>query len=303
VKKKSTLLINIEYLIVLFLIKFISLFPYKIASDIGGSIGRLGYYIDGKHRNITLNNLTMAFPEKGKREIIFIARKAFENLGRSVAEVIYITNRKTDDLKKVLYEWITVEGRDNLDHAIKKGKGILLLTAHFGNWELLGLTAATHGYKLNVIARPLDNPKLDTFINSLRSITGTNVYPKKGVLKDILKSLKQGEGVGILIDQNTSRSEGVFVDFFGQPASTNRGPAVIAMKSETPVVPFFIIRENKYRHRIVYCEEIPLHRSGDKEKDAVLNTKMFTKKVESFIRNYPEQWFWMHQRWKTRPLK
>lgn len=291
----------IEYLIVLCLVKLVSIFPYKLSSDIGGLLGRIVYLLDARHRRIAIRNLQIAFPGADEKGITFIAKSSFENLGRSAAEVIHIATRKPGSLQKALQDWIKVEGRNNLDWAAKRGRGILFLTAHFGNWELLGIAVAASGYPLNVIARPLDNPGIDRLLTSLRSVTGARVIPKKGVLRDMLKRLRNGEGVGVLIDQNTSRNEGVFVDFFGYPAATNRGPALIAMKSGTPVIPLFIIREGKYRHRIIYGEEIPLHRGEDMERDVVLNTERFTKVVESYIREFPGQWFWMHQRWKTRP--
>lgn len=291
----------IEYLIVLILVRLIGLLPYRQASDIGGLIGRIGYVIDGRHRRIAIQNLRLAFPEESIEKICIIAKRSFENLGRSAAEVVRIAGRSPSLLRGILHERVTIEGRDHLDQAAKQGKGGLLITAHFGNWEILGIALSANGYPLNVIARPLDNPLVDKLLNSLRRVTGTHVIPKKGALRKIIDKLKQGEMIGILIDQNVSRDEGVFVDFFGYPAATNRGPALIAMKSNTAVIPLFIIREGKYRHKIICGEEIPLHRSGDVGRDILENTKRFTAVVESSVRKYPEQWFWMHQRWKTRP--
>ena len=293
----------LEYLIVLSLIKFISLLSYRLASDIGGLLGRIAYLADARHRNISLNNLQRAFPERAAKSITLIARKAFENLGRSAGEFIYIATRRPQGLLPSLYEWVTIEGRTNLDKAAERGKGVIYLTAHFGNWELLGLSLGANGYPLNVIVRPLDNPGIDQLLTSFRSITGGRVIPKKGALKEILKRLRNREALGILIDQNTSRNDGVFVDFFGTPAATNKGLALMSMKTETPVLPTFLIREGKYRHRLVYDQEIPIYKSGDAGKDVVLNTGNVTRVVESYIRRYPEQWFWMHQRWKTRPAE
>ncbi len=300
-KKKGRFLRNIEYIIVLCLVKLVSVLTYKLASDIGGFLGRIAYLVDRRHRRIALQNLNKAFPDMDEEKIALIAKRSFENVGRSATEVIYIAGRRPRTLYQAIHDWVTVEGQGNLDEAVKKGKGILFLSAHFGNWELLGIAMSASGSPLNVIARPLDNPKIDRLLTSFRSMTGSRVIPKKGALRGILRRLKNGERIGILIDQNTSRDEGVFVDFFGCPAATNRGPALIAMKSGASVTPFFITREGKYRHKIIYCPEITLHKSGDTEKDVHLNTERFTKVMESYIREYPEQWFWMHQRWKTRP--
>ncbi len=300
-RKKHLRFRYIEYITVLLLVKLFSVLPYKLGSDIGGIAGRLGYYVDLRHRRIALSNLKIAFPEEGEKRIAFIAKKAFENLGRSATEVIHIATRKAPLICKVIHNWITVEGRDNLDLALKREKGVILITAHFGNWEILGIATAAFGLPLNVIARPLDNLWIDRIITSMRSVTGARVIQKKGALRNILKGLKHGECVGILIDQNASRREGVFVDFFGHPASTNRGPALIAMKSGAPVIPFYIIREGRYRHRIYFGQEVRLQKSGDVERDAIENTGIFTKVIESYIKEFPGQWFWMHQRWKTRP--
>lgn len=302
-KKKRLWSKYLEYLAVLCLVRFVSLFSYRLASDIGGLLGRIAYLADSRHRHITLKNLQRAFPEREAKSITLIARKAFENIGRSVGEFIYIATRRPQVLLSTLDEWVTIEGRTNLDKAAERGKGIIYLTAHFGNWELLGLAVGANGYPLNVIVRPLDNPRIDRLLTSFRSITGAMMVPKKGALKESLKRLRNGEGLGILIDQNTSREEGVFVDFFGYPAATSKGLALMGIKTDTPVLPTLLIREGKYRHRLVYGQEVPIHKSGDTGRDVVLNTRNFTQVVESYIRRYPEQWFWMHQRWKTRPVQ
>ncbi|MBI5755964.1 MAG: lysophospholipid acyltransferase family protein [Nitrospirae bacterium] len=299
-KKRRPWLDYIEYLIFICIVKFFSIIPYRWASDIGGFLGCIGYRMDARHRNIALRNLSIAFPEEGKGRLAGIAKKSFENIGRSAAEFLHVATQKADVVPNIIHDWITVEGRDNLDKAINKGKGLLYLTAHFGNWELLGITLAAI-YPLNEIVRPIDNRRIDGIITSMRNVTGASVLPKKGVLRDTLKKLRKGEAVVILLDQNTSRREGVFVDFFGHPAATNRGMALIALKSESPVIPLFIIREGAYRHRVIYAPEVILQRSKDLERDVISNTERFTKVIESYIRNYPEQWFWMHQRWKTRP--
>lgn len=294
----------IEYILVLFLIRFVSILPYRWASDVGGLIGRLIYILDKKHREITIKNLSMAFPGITRTRAAYIARKAYENIGRSVTELIYVGRKnKKEDILKILYKWTTVEGSEIIEKAFKKGKGVLLITGHFGNWELLGISVSASGYPLSVVARPLDNPWLNKILGSFRSITGSEIITKKGALREILRRLRKGKAVGILIDQNTSRDEGVFVDFMGIKASTVKGPALIALKSDVTVVPVFIVREGKYRHRITYYPEIPLYRSGNIEEDVKVTTQRFTKAVEDVVSKYPEQWLWMHRRWKTRPIQ
>lgn len=300
-KKKNQFAINIEYIIVLVLMKVLSILPYRLVSDIGGGIGLLGYYSDSRHRNITLKNLERAFPDLEYKLVINLAKKAYKNLGRSAAEAIYVATKNPAYVHKFLNKWITIEGKDNLSTEIKKGNGVIYLTGHFGNWELTGITLGTNACPYNVIVRPLDNPKINNILLTLRGITGGTIMPKKNVLRDVLRCLKKGEALAILIDQNTSRELGVFVNFFGTPAATNKGPAIIAMKSGASVIPTFLIREGKYRHRLIYGEAVKLCKSGDKEKDIYANTALFTNILESYILKYPDHWFWMHQRWKTRP--
>lgn len=301
-KKKSGFAINIEYIIVLILMKVLSILPYRVVSDIGGVIGIMGYYLDSRHRRITQNNLARAFPDLEEKLVINLAKMAYKNLGRSAAEAIYLATKNPAYIHKFLNKWITIEGKDNLSTETKKGNGVIYLTGHFGNWELMGISFGINDSPYNVIVRPLDNPKINNILLTLRGITGGKIMPKKNVLRDVLRCLKKGEALAILIDQNTSRELGVFVNFFGTPAATNKGPAIIAMKSGASVIPTFLIREGKYRHRLIYGEAVNLCKSGDKEKDIYANTALFTKILESYILKYPDHWFWMHQRWKTKPV-
>ena len=301
-KKHSDLRGFAEYIIVVAFLRILTILPYRIASDTGSLIGRLGYLLDKKNRNIALENLARAFPDRDKKDIAGIAGKVFENLGRSAAEFVHIASQPPDSVKRMLNKWVIIEGQNYVNNAIMNNKGIIYLGAHFGNWELLGQVLSTNKCTFNVIARPIDNRRLNRIIISLRSVLGANVLLKKGVLRDTLRVLKKGGAVGILLDQNTSREEGVFVDYFGQPAATNKGLALIAMKSGASVIPVFIVREDTYRHRVVYLPEIEIKRSDNLERDVITYTKKFTSIIESFVRDHPEQWFWMHRRWKTMPL-
>lgn len=300
-KKHSNLRGLAEYIVVVVFLRILSLLPYRIASDTGGLIGRLGYLLDKRHRNVALENLARAFPRRGKEDISRIAEKVFENLGRSVAEFVYIASHPPDSIKRMLNKWVIIEGQDHVNNAIMNNKGIIYLGAHFGNWELLGQVLSTNKCAFNVIARPIDNRRLNRIIISLRSVLGANVLSKKGVLRDTLRVLKKGGSVGILLDQNSSKEEGVFVDYFGQPAATNKGLALIAMKSGASVIPVFLVREDTYRHRVFYLPEIEIKRTDNLESDVLTYTQEFTSIIESFVRDHPEQWFWMHRRWKTKP--
>lgn len=257
-------------------------------------MGRLAYYVDKRHLNVAIDNLTFALGEKYVKRI---AKKVFENLGINLMEFFYLTRLKRGDLEG----YVCHEGLENLEKAYEKGKGVILLSAHFGNWELLSAAIALWGYPLNVVVRKLDNPILDTFVEGVRTRFGTRVIDKRASMRRLVELLKAEEMVGVLLDQNTIRREGVFVDYFGRPACTNKGLASLALKSGATVIPVFIVREGRgSRHKIIFGEEIPLTRTGDRKKDVIANTAKFTKCIEGFVREYPDHWFWVHRRWKTR---
>jgi KDO2-lipid IV(A) lauroyltransferase len=204
--------------------------------------------------------------------------------------------------EKNFTRYITFEGLENFQKAYEKEKGILILTAHFGNWEwMAALFPLQSHHPVHVVVRPLDSRFLDSMVEQLRMRTGNQAIPKQKAMGQILRLLKAGEIVGILLDQNMAWQEGVFVDFFGEKACTNTGMALLALKTGTPVLPAFNIRQKDGRYRVVIEPEIPLVRTGDKERDVTENTQRFTQIIERYVRNYPDQWLWLHQRWKTRP--
>jgi KDO2-lipid IV(A) lauroyltransferase len=177
---------------------------------------------------------------------------------------------------------------------------VLALTAHFGNWELLTVSAALLDIPLGILYRPLDFKPIDRFFVNLRTRFGAKVIPQKRALREILRSLGGGEIIALLMDQNVDWYEGVFVDFMGRRACTNKGLALIALKSEAPVVPVFMVRRRN-GFTTIFLPEIPLIKNGDKTRDIEENTAQYNKVIASFLHQYPEQWFWLHQRWKTRP--
>ncbi|MBW1841897.1 MAG: lysophospholipid acyltransferase family protein [Deltaproteobacteria bacterium] len=199
-----------------------------------------------------------------------------------------------------LFKHFELEGASNLKAAHDEGRGVLALTAHFGNWELLSVAGARLGYPLAVLYRPLDFKPLDRFFVKLRSRFGGKMIPQKRALREILRILNRGEIMVLLMDQNVDWYEGVFVDFMGRRACTNKGLALIALKSKAPVVPVFVVRRGE-RFTAKILPEIPLIKTGDKTKDVEENTARYNAAIASFLYQYPEQWFWVHQRWKTRP--
>ena len=194
---------------------------------------------------------------------------------------------------------ITFDGRQNIDDALKMGKGVIILTAHFGNWELLAAGLALSGFDTSYIVRPIRSRQLDDMLNGIRRSAGGKPIPRSS-LKGALRCLRRNGLLGILSDIDT-KVDGVFVDFFGRPAFTPRGPVSFALRTGAALVPTLIVRQEDDTHIIVAERALELEITGDLEEDIRVNTARYTKITESYIRKYPEQWIWIHQRWKTQP--
>jgi KDO2-lipid IV(A) lauroyltransferase len=281
-----------------FLLSVINLIPLKLRIWLLEGLGQLLYALDGRHRRIVERNLAIAFRDRTHRERRKIARSVFRNLGRVMAEFSFIPRLNEHNLNR----YLSVEGVENFHRAHEKGKGVLFLTAHFGNWEwMAAIFPLLVGYPCHVIVRPLDIQFIDRLVEGLRTRTGNHTVPKQKSMGRILHLLKEGKVIGVLLDQNVAWQEGVFVNFFGEPACTNIGMALLALKTGAPVLPSFNIRQKDGRYRVVIEPEIPLIRTGDKDSDVEKNTELFTRVIERYVREYPDHWFWLHQRWKTRP--
>jgi KDO2-lipid IV(A) lauroyltransferase len=252
--------------------------------------------LDRRHRLVSVENLSRAFPDRfSPSEIEALARRVFENLGRTVVDVArsdrLLSGREAGAMQ--------VDGFERLLSARQRGKGVLVITAHLGPWELLPLFIARDYGPSHMVARPLDDPRLDDLLTRMRERGGNRVIRKRNAIQAILQVLRRGETVGILIDQHISEKEGAVVPFFGRPASTVTGPALIAIRSGAAVVPMVILREACGQYRVQIAPEVPIRRSGDLRADLVVNTARFTAAIEAFIRERPDQWFWVHRRWKT----
>ncbi len=273
--------------------------PLGVLLFSGKVLGRLVYLVDKRHRETTVENLKKAFGnEKTDVEIEAIARKVFENIAMNFFEFMRLPWLRKEDLAG----YVECEGFENFKEAHSRGKGVMVYTAHFGNWELMAAYYGLMGYPSEIIVRDLDNPGVEKFVKWARSRCGNAIVSKERVMRKLLKRLSENAVVGILLDQNVAQAEGVFVDFFGTKACTNKGPAMLANISGAAVIPSFIVREGK-KHRIVIGKVFGVFATGDKEKDTMENTAQWTKTIEEMIRKYPEQWFWVHRRWKTRPQK
>lgn|SRR5574341_328881 len=271
--------------------------PESAAYGLGEGAGRLAFRLDRRHRTVAVENLSRAFPDRfSSGEVEALARRVFENLGRTVVDVAR-SDRLLTGQEAGAFQ---VDGFERLLSARQRGKGVVVITAHLGPWELLPLFVARHYGPSCMVARPLDDPRLDDLLNRMRERGGNRVIRKRDAIQAILQAIRRGEIVGILIDQHISEKEGVVVPFFGRPASTVSGPALIAIRSGAAVVPMVIVREARGQYRVQIAPEVPVRRSGDLKADLVVNTARFTAAIEAFIRERPDQWFWVHRRWKTR---
>ncbi len=286
------------YLFLKLLVGFFKILPRQIALKAGEYMAVMPYYLSSRHRKITLDNLMIAYGnDKNELERKKIAKASFKNLGRVMAEFSRMPSYNKGFIDKI----IEIEDWDNFENAIKKGKGIVFLTGHLGNWELMAYSQSLRGYPSNIIARPLDNPVVERFVQKQRSAAGNKVIAKKSALKDIIQCLRNKEYVGILLDQNVAQQEGIFVDFFGKTACTSFGLAMLALKTDITIIPVFLVYTGHGRYKQLIGKEIEIQKTGDFEYDIAYNTALFTKVIESYIRLYPEQWFWAHRRWKTQP--
>ena len=299
--KKNKALAYSEYFLVYSFYAFLNILPQDLSLKIGRFLGLLFYKIDKKHRKHTLNNLKIAFPTKTENVLTDIAIKFYKNLGMVFVEIFRLNKYKESNIDDFV--------DSDFDHIknIYGKQGILLLTAHFGNWELLAKTFGLKGYKGNVLARPLDNPYIEKILYDLRMASGNKViYNRENAVKNIISALSEKEIVGFLPDENASKRIGVFVDFFGVKACTMPGMANIAAKTKLPVVPAFIVRikgkdGNYSKHRLIIEPPLDIKYTSDRKTDTMNILKLFNEKIEDIIKQYPEQWFWIHNRWKTRP--
>lgn len=275
----------------------LTLLPLPLALRFGKGMGRLFYYLDRRHREITKQNLRVSL-EKGlsDAELARIAISCFENLGLSLTEMVRAEKMAVSEIMKN----ITIEGMEHYKDAIRQGKGVVLLGAHFGSWELLGIIISIIFQKGYVVARKLDNPFVERKLGRIRSSKGNLTLNKNDAFWEMIRLLKKGEIVGVLMDQNVSRREGVFVPFFGQPACTNKGLAMILLKTGTPAVPIFMVRRPDGTHRVEIKPAVSLIHTGNLKSDIRENTAQITRSIEDMVRKHPEQWFWMHRRWKTK---
>lgn len=268
---------------------------YSAASGVGAFSGKILYFFDRKHKNVAYENLKLSFPEKSEEELLGIVKRLYDNIGRGFTEFLYLPQLPLEKLKKL----IKTEGEENLKSALAKNKGVIVIVSHFGNWELMGARYTEYGSS-TVIAFPQGNQFTDRVITRYRTNAGMKIIFTGSAVKEIFRALKNNGMVGFLADQD-AHGEGVFVNFFGRPASTNRGPAVFALKTKAPIIMSHMVRQKDNTHILYFEPELPLVDTGDFEADVKKNTENWSAVLERYVRMYPDHWFWVHRRWKTAP--
>lgn len=305
----------LEYILLLFAGFLFRCFPLKIGLMIGRFLGRFVFEIDIEHRQIALKNIQLAkglilYGDKEQRHkednianinieanrhsALSVVKKVYLGLGMSMAEFFYIPRVNKDYIER----FITIEGKENLDSAMLQGRGVIMVFGHIGSWELNNAIYGILGYPTVAVAFQQNNRMTDKIINRYRQYHGVKVVYDDTPYQDLVAILKSGCILALVSDQDAG-SRGVFVDFLGRPASTAKGPAILAMRTGAPLMINMLIRESNGMHRLIFKGPLEISNTGNFKKDVLINTKLWSDVIEDCVKAYPEQWFWLHRRWKT----
>ncbi len=289
---------RLEYALVWPIAKVLGLLPRGMARAMSILLAWTVYVLHRRLRRTGMRNLQIAFPDMAVGERRKILRGVFTALGRQLAEFCRFPRYTRANVSQVA----VYEGFENYDAAHKAGRGVLFLTAHLGGWEIGSFVHSVHGHTLRVVVRALDNPYLDRLVDRYRTLHGNQTFEKQDFARGLISAVRAGETVGVLMDQNMTPPQGIFVPFFGVAACTASGVARVALRTHAAVVPAFTIWDPVIRkYRVHFDPPLALVRTGNMEADVTANTAMFTRLIEDYARRYPDQWLWVHRRWKTRP--
>lgn len=287
-----------EFVVVWLLVNLFALLPRTLGRRLGAAVGAFAFRVVPRLRRVGMRNLELAFPSASPEERTHILRNLYRNLGWQLAEFCKMPSYTRLNTKgKMRYE-----GLERYLAAKEKGKGVLILTGHLGAWELSSFYHSLMGYPMSMVIRRLDNAKVDRLVNGIRCLHGNQVLHKDDFARALLSAMRRGESVGILMDTNMTPPQGVFVDFFGMQACTASGLARVALKTGAAVLPGFMLWEpSEKKYVLHFGEEIPVVSTDDDQTDILQLTQRLTTELETWIRRYPDQWLWVHRRWKTRP--
>ena len=273
---------------------FIVGIPKKYIVKFGNILGSIAYLLDARHRRIVKRNLKFANPEWPLDKINNISIKTFQNMGITILEICQMTCfAKKDILQKV-----RIRGKENLLNTVKSPKGVIMISAHIGNWEMCHLFLSSYLQKSQVVVAQKQPVFIERIIHKLRTSTGNTIISKKGAMIKLVRTLRKGKMIGLLIDQGTSRREGVDVTFFGRNTYATHAASLLAARYNCPVLPVYCIRESDSELTVVVEPPLKLHKTDNVRRDLQTNTQIMTASVEKIVRLYPEQWLWFHKRWK-----
>jgi KDO2-lipid IV(A) lauroyltransferase len=287
---------NLEYLAVLAGVRTIPLLPPGLVDRLAVWMGSLAFNLLGSRRRLAFDNIKQALPGHfTDEELLGIVRRVFQNLGRTFFEFARFPKAGVQGIRSVMVE----AGLDKVLEINAEGKGQILVTAHFGNWEMLGAWTAFHGIESNVLVYRQHNAKVNKLVNDIRSSLGAGIIEVPAQTKEVFRSLQRGGIVAICCDQHAP-AETIVMDFLGRPAAVARGPALFAVRRGCPITPFMMIRERYDRHIMVPGQPIYPPNSGDEEADIRAMTAAWVSFFEKHIREHPDQWMWTHNRWKVK---
>lgn len=297
-KKRSKFQTKLEYFAVRGIVGAIGLFSLKTSMNIGKNIGYAIGSLIPKLKKTGRRNLEIALSDLSADEKEKILRGTFESLGRHLGFVSHFRKFEREDIHKL----VEVVGKEHFDKAHATGRGILFFTGHFGSWEVFNLLPPAFGYGMNILVRRIDNPLVENFVDKMRTRFGSVTLDKTKSARTMFRVLERGELLGILADLNAQKKEGVFVDFFGIPASTTISIAKLALKTNAVVLPAFAVWNEEKQKYVVHLEPpIDYEKTEKTEADIKTLTQKITVVVEKYVRQFPEQWLWIHKRWNTRP--
>lgn len=286
------------YWIIRSIFQIMSYIPLSLGRFFGKTLGIFTSMLPIARLKVSLENIRKTMGNSmTDSDMLRLNREVYKHFGQTLFELAHIFRINNKNLDK----YVVFEGVENLTGALAKGKGVFMLSAHLGNWEMITAAVSIRFGGLYAVASPQHSPSVERLIYNIRTRFGMDVIPKKRGMKKMISAINQNKIVGVLLDLDTKWDQGVFVDFLGRPACTNKGLALMALKMETPIIPIFSVKKKDGLYHIILGEEVKLIRTGDRTVDIEENTALFTRIIESYVKKYPDQWLWIHRRWKTPP--
>jgi Kdo2-lipid IVA lauroyltransferase/acyltransferase len=300
--KKSSFQVWAEYIAAAGIVGFFRVLPRRLSVSLGKTFAVLGFHLLGSLRQVAKRNLAIAFPELDENERRRLTKGTFLNLGRVLGEMSQFPKQTPARLEKIIEFRFDPALYERYKQWRAEGRGTIIISPHLGNWELLVFAYSALREPISYLARPLDNPLIEDLTVNLRTRFGNRAINKTNSVPTAIRILREGGTLGILADVNAHPKEGVFVPFFGVPACTSSGVAMLAIRTNAVIIPLAGVWDEEERKYVaIHGDAIEPTMSGDRQADVVTTTASFTAEVEKLIRAYPDQWLWIHKRWKTRP--